>query len=138
MTADRHSSSSTEQLEATDAATPLCAVHSVHEDHVRAVRGAMPSDDLIEGVTDIFKVLANPTRVRILRALAQQDLCVCDLAQVLGLSISGVSHQLSMMRQRRLVRSRSEGKLAYYSLRDPFVSALLEDCLHHLDAGAPR
>lgn len=110
-----------------------CEVYYVDADRIGRVREAMLSNDLLEQVADTFKVLAHPTRVRILRALAIEELCVCDLAQVLGLSISAVSHQLRAMRQMKLVRCRMEGKLAYYSLRDRFVLALLEDAVRHLD-----
>jgi len=110
-----------------------CEVYYVDEERVGRVRSAMLADDLVEQVADIFKVLAHSTRVRILRALASEELCVCDLAQVLGLSISAVSHQLRTMRQMKLVRCRMDGKLAYYSLRDRFVSALLEDGVRHLN-----
>lgn len=109
-----------------------CEVYFVDEDRVSRVRDAMLTSDLVEQVADTFKVLAHPTRVRILRALGCEELCVCDLAQVLGLSISAVSHQLRTMRQLKLVRYRMDGKLAYYSLRDRFVLALLEDGVRHL------
>jgi DNA-binding transcriptional ArsR family regulator len=109
-----------------------CEVFYVDEDRVERVREAMLAEDLVQRVADTFKVLAHPTRVRILRALASEELCVCDLAQVLGLSISAVSHQLRTMRQMKLVRYRMEGKLAYYSVRDPYVVALLADGVRHL------
>ena len=77
-------------------------------------------------------MLAHPTRVQILRALTDQELCVCDLAQVLELSVSATSYQLQMMRRAKLVRYRSEGKRAYYGVSDEFVLALLQDGLGHL------
>ncbi|MCA9631186.1 MAG: winged helix-turn-helix transcriptional regulator [Myxococcales bacterium] len=117
---------------ASESVEGCCEVFYVDEDRVGRVRDAMLSDDLVEQVADTFKVLAHPTRVRILRALAKEELCVCDLAQVLGLSISATSHQLRTMRTMKLVRYRMDGKLAYYSLRDPFVVALLEDGVRHL------
>lgn len=109
-----------------------CEVFYVDEDRVGRVRQGMLSEELVEQIADTFKILAHATRVRILRALAKEELCVCDLAQVLGLSVSAVSHQLRAMRQAKLVRCRMDGKLAYYSLRDPFVLALLEDGIRHL------
>lgn len=116
-----------------------CEVLFVDEDRVQRVRQDMLSDDLAQQVADTFKVLAHPTRVRILRALAKEELCVCDLAQALSLSISATSHQLRALRSMRLVRYRMDGKLAYYSLRDPFVRALLEDGVRHLTGEAePR
>lgn len=116
-----------------------CEVLFVDEDRVRRVRQDMLSDDLAQQVADTFKVLSHPTRVRILRALAKEELCVCDLAQALSLSISATSHQLRALRSMRLVRYRMDGKLAYYSLRDPFVRALLDDGVRHLTGEAePR
>ena len=109
-----------------------CEVRYVDEDRVKRVQEAMLAEDLVQRVADMFKLLAHPTRVRILRALASEELCVCDLAQVLGFSVSATSHQLRTMRQMKLVRYRMEGKLAYYSLRDPFVLALLDDGVRHL------
>lgn len=97
----------------------------------------MLPEDQIRQVAETFKILAHPTRIKILRALASEELCVCDLAQVLGLSVSAVSHQLRTMRQLKFVRYRMDGKLAYYSLRDQFGLALLDDGLRHLaDEGA--
>ena len=92
----------------------------------------MLPDEFVNEVAETFKVLAHPTRIRILRALAKEELCVCDLAQVLGMTVSAASHQLRALRGMRLVRYRMDGKLAYYSLRDPFVLALLEDGIRHL------
>ncbi|MCA9630404.1 MAG: helix-turn-helix transcriptional regulator [Myxococcales bacterium] len=117
-----------------------CEVVFVDEERVGRVRDAMLPDELVQEVADIFKALSHPTRVRVLRALATEELCVCDLAQVLSLSISATSHQLRALRAMRLVRFRMDGKLAYYSLRDPFVRALLEDGVRHLtkpSEGAP-
>lgn len=112
----------------------------VDEERVGRVRDAMLPDELVQEVADIFKALSHPTRVRVLRALATEELCVCDLAQVLSLSVSATSHQLRALRVMRLVRFRMHGKLAYYSLRDPFIRALLEDGVRHLTTpseGAP-
>ena len=104
------------------------------EDRVDRARKTMLPDDLVQQVADTFKVLAHPTRVRILHALAREELCVCDLARVIGLSISATSHQLKALRAIRLVRYRMDGKLAYYSLSDRFVPALLDDGVRHLTA----
>lgn len=109
-----------------------CEIFSVDEDRVRRAKGAMLPEDQTAQVAETFKILAHPTRIKILWALASEELCVCDLAQVLGMSVSAVSHQLRAMRQLKLVRYRMDGKLAYYSLRDRFVLALLEDGLRHL------
>ena len=114
----------------------ICQVFAFDEDRVKRARAAMPTDDKLRDIADTFQILGHPTRVRIILALSHEELCVCDLAQVLELSVSATSHQLSAMRRMRLVRHRTEGKFAYYSLCDPFVAALLEDCVRHLSGAA--
>lgn len=109
-----------------------CGVFTFSETRVAAAKEALPDHEVIEDVADMFKVLAHPTRVRIVHALAREELCVCDLAQVLGLTVSAASHQLRAMRKSRLVQYRMDGKLAFYRLRDPFVLALLEDGIRHV------
>lgn len=99
---------------------------------MRRARQCALDSALVQDVADTFKVLAHTKRVRIIRALAREELCVCDLAQVLGLSVSATSHQLQALRRMKLVRHRMQGKLAYYTLRDPFVLALINDCVRHL------
>lgn len=110
----------------------VCEVFYVDEKLVRAVASQMPAEDVITRVTDIFKVLNDPTRVRIVFALSKADLCVCDLASLVGLSISAVSHQLRLLRSLGLVKYRKEGRLAYYSLTDEHTRKLLGDVLEHL------
>jgi DNA-binding transcriptional ArsR family regulator len=85
-----------------------------------------------EAIAGAFKAISHPTRVKILRALSSGELCVCEISEVLGLSVSATSHQLSLLKTQRLVQSRSNGKLVHYSLSDRFVLALLEDCTRHL------
>jgi len=109
-----------------------CEVYFVDADRVDRVRDAMLSDEDAQHVADIFKVLAHPTRVRILRALAREELCVCDLAHVLGFSVSATSHQLRILRSKRLVHYRMDGKRAYYRIRDPFVVSLLNSGVREL------
>ena len=106
-----------------------CTVFAVDGERVVRAKAALLSDDVAEDVTDIFKVLAHPTRVGILRALTNEPLCVCDLAQVLDLSVSAISHQLRALRQARLVECRMDGKLAYYSIREPLLLSLLDQVI---------
>lgn len=110
-----------------------CGVFSTDAERVKTARAAMPSDAMAESIAAAFKAISHPTRVRILRALSGGELCVCEISEVLGLSVSATSHQLSLLKAQRLVQSRSEGKLVHYSLGDRFVLALLEDCARHLD-----
>ena len=89
----------------------------------------------VEGLTEIFRVLGDPTRVRILDALAQAELCVGDLAHKLGLSESAVSHQLRLLRGARIVRTRREGRMIFYALDDRHVMALFRQGLRHVQEG---
>lgn len=89
--------------------------------------------NLLHDVAATFKLLAHPTRVQILRALAHEELCVCDLAQIVGLSVSATSHQLHLMRNLRLVRYRMEGKLAYYRVVDSWAEVALAGALRRIE-----
>lgn len=109
-----------------------CEVFVFDEERVARARAALLDDASAQDTAELFKMLAHPTRLQILRALADEELCVCDLAQVVGLSVSATSYQLQAMRRAGLLRCRSEGKLAYYRAADGFVLALLRDALQHL------
>lgn len=87
----------------------------------------------VGALADIFKMLGDPTRVRILDVLSRGELCVCHLAQTLGLTESAVSHQLRLLRTTRVVRSRREGRLIYYSLDDKHVLTLFRQGLRHVE-----
>jgi DNA-binding transcriptional ArsR family regulator len=89
----------------------------------------------VDGLTEIFRVLGDPTRVRILDALAASELCVGAIAQRLGLSESAVSHQLRLLRGSRIVRSRREGRMIFYTLDDDHVLALFRQGLRHVQEG---
>jgi len=102
---------------------------------VRAARTAIPVDHTIRALAETFAALCDPTRVRIVFALAGQELCVFDLAHLLGLTGSAVSHQLRLLRGQRLVKYRKEGKLAYYSLDDEHIRNLMEEGIRHVSAG---
>ena len=99
---------------------------------MRAVANRMPTDTAITRVTDIFKIVGDPTRARIVFALSQAELCVCDLANLVGISISAVSHQLRLLRSLGLVKFRKDGRLVYYALSDEHVEQLLSDALAHV------
>lgn len=103
----------------------------VHTDAVDHVRKNMLTDSAVTGLAEIFKVLGDPTRVRILHALSIDELCVCDIAAILGMSSSAVSHQLRLLRQTKLVRNRKAGKSVYYSLDDDHVRLLMDQGLAH-------
>lgn len=110
---------------------PECDEQVVHLNAVLAARQDLPSATDLTGMTEIFSALADPTRLRIIAALASSELCVCDLAATVGMSQSAVSHQLRVLRDRGLVRSRKEGRRAYYELDDDHVSTLYKQAHDH-------
>jgi ArsR family transcriptional regulator, lead/cadmium/zinc/bismuth-responsive transcriptional repressor len=104
----------------------------VNPEGVQLSRKAIPDADMILGLSEIFKVLGDATRLRILIALTRSELCVSDLASLLALTESAVSHQLRLMKSMRLVRHRRSGKLAYYMLDDEHVEDLIRMGVRHV------
>lgn len=115
--------------------TPLemCAVHQVDTDRVSHATAALNDEQLIYQATQILSALADSTRFRILVALSVEDLCVCDLEEVCHVSQSAISHQLRLLRDRSLVKSRRDGQRAVYSLSDDHVRALIDQALAHAE-----
>lgn len=112
---------------------PSCDSHLVHLDRVRQVQpGILPVAEA-QYMAEFFGVLADPTRLRLLSALAKQELCVCDLAAGLKLGESAVSHQLRVLRSMRLVKYRKAGRNVYYSLADSHVINLYQEVVEHLN-----
>jgi len=103
--------------------------HVVDEAAVRAVRAAMPTDESVARAVELFRLLGDPTRARLIFALARAELCVCDLSEALGASESALSHQLRQLRHLRLVSYRRKGRQVYYTLSDPHLADLLNDVL---------
>jgi DNA-binding transcriptional ArsR family regulator len=117
-------------LERLKAETCLCRI--IHDDRVKkARRAALPPREQ-EKLANLFKAMGDPTRLRILLALEQGEMCVCDLAAYLEISESAVSHQLRMLRQLYLVANRREGPILYYSLNDEHIARLLAIGLEHV------
>ncbi|HPH96990.1 MAG TPA: metalloregulator ArsR/SmtB family transcription factor [Anaerolineaceae bacterium] len=109
-----------------------CEENIIHPDRVKAGQ-----DTLLDGFTatrlaDTFQALADPTRLRLISALLETELCVCDLAAVLGMTQSAVSHQLRLLRSLHIVRHRKEGRIVYYTLDDAHVRDLLQRGLEHI------
>jgi len=112
----------------------LCDVsHHATRDRVAARREGLTNADAVTRVADTFRLLGDPTRVRILDALAPGELCVCDLAQVLEVSESAVSHQLRLLRGMRLVRPRRAGRQMFYRLDDQHIISLFQQALRHVE-----
>jgi len=110
----------------------LCDVHLIHEDAVHAALGSRSGDDDLTYLADTFQMLASTTRLRVVEALTDRELCVCDLAAVVGVSQSAVSHHLRQLRQMRIVRHRKDGRMAYYRLDDDHVAELFRTGLEHV------
>jgi DNA-binding transcriptional ArsR family regulator len=107
-----------------------CSV--IHEEVIAEVREKMPNDEVLLDLADLFKVFSDSTRVKILCALLRAEMCVCDIAALLGMSKSAISHQLRTLRQTRLVKYRREGKAVYYSLEDEHVGTIFDQGLVHV------
>jgi len=104
----------------------------INPDKVEAVENQLiPEDDIVD-ISDIFKILGDPTRLRIVAALRIRELCVGDLSALMEISLSGVSHQLRLLKKARIVRTRREGKMIYYSLDDTHIESLLDIALNHI------
>ncbi len=107
-------------------------MYEIHPERVERARAALPEEGILKKAAHLLKALSDPTRIRLLLALkGAGELCVCDLALLAGVSVSGVSHQLRLLRAARLVAFRREGKQAYYRIADAHVEALLEGVLAH-------
>lgn len=117
----------------TKAINDICEIDFVDAEKVRIVRQKMKPKEAVELLADTFKLLGDPTRVRIAFALSKEELCVCDIANLLGVSQSAVSHSLRTLRQMKLVRFRREGKIAYYTLDDEHIANLLNEGFRHVD-----
>ena len=115
----------------------VCEVSCIDGAKVERVRQAAPAPATLATLAETFKVLGDPTRLMIVTALAREELCVCDLATLVGVSQSAVSHSLRTLRQLRLVRYRKVGKIAYYALDDAHVAMLVTEGMRHVEERAP-
>ncbi|WP_041272733.1 ArsR/SmtB family transcription factor [Desulfitobacterium hafniense] len=116
-----------------DSENPICDIVCVHPDTVRTYSDQVLSIDRATELAELFKTLGDPTRIRIMDALAKSEFCVCDLAELLDLSQSATSHQLRVLRNSNLVKYRRDGKMVYYSLSDNHVQELYGQGLEHID-----
>lgn len=125
--------------ETTTANPDLCEVFHADPARVAAIRAGLPTGPTLEALAETFKALGDPTRLRMLTALAEAELCVCDLASLVGISESAASHQLRLLRTLRLVRSRRDGRMVHYRLDDDHIVGLLAQGLDHVtEAGSRR
>jgi DNA-binding transcriptional ArsR family regulator len=114
----------------------LCTINEIDPEAVAFVQGKSLPERTVERLNRLFSALADPTRIRILNALmVTEELCVCDLAVIADLSVSAVSHQLRLLRDRDLVSARRDGRMVYYSLADDHVSTLMHAGIDHANEG---
>lgn len=109
-----------------------CDCEAIHENVVEHVRKNMQKEEAIYKIADFFKVLGDNTRMRIMCALAVEEMCVCDLAVLLNMTKSAISHQLKKLKEEQQVKSRREGKNIYYSLEDEHVKCILNQAFTHI------
>lgn len=109
-----------------------CNCTIIHEDVVNKVKSCIPKEETLFDLSELFKVLGDSTRIKILCALLQAEMCVCDIAALLNMTQSAISHQLRVLKGARLVKHRKEGKVVYYSLEDEHVKSIFDQGLVHI------
>ncbi|MDF2685754.1 MAG: putative transcriptional regulator [Clostridia bacterium] len=110
----------------------LCDCNVIHKDIVDMVKTKMPEESQLYDLADFFKVLGDSTRIKIMWALDKNEMCVCDLAVLLNMTKSAISHQLRSLKQSNLVKYRKEGKIVYYNIADDHVKDIFEKGLEHI------
>jgi len=111
---------------------PICSFLHVHKDTVLAVQESLPSEATVFELAELFRIFGDSTRMRILYVLSQRELCVCDIAGLLGMTISAISHQLRILKTAKLVRARRSGKTVFYALADDHVRTILDQGMEHI------
>jgi ArsR family transcriptional regulator len=113
--------------------TGACNCNTIHEDIVEKVRRVMPEEERLYDLAELFRVLGDTTRVKVLYALFHETMCVCDIAALLNMNQSAISHQLRVLKQARLVKFKKEGKVVYYSLDDEHVKNIFHQGFEHIN-----
>lgn len=113
--------------------TDSCEINLIHNDIVEELKSKLLNDEISYNLAEFFKIFGDLTRVKIIHALSLKEICVCDIAALLGISQSAVSHQLKVLRQFKLVKPRREGKMVYYSLSDEHVRHIFNEGLIHIN-----
>ena len=111
----------------------LCECSVIHSAVVEKVKKVLPKDEIIYDIAELFKVFGDSTRIKIITALMEHELCVCDIANIVNTTQSAISHQLRVLKQAKLVKYRKEGKVVYYSLDDEHVSQILQKGREHIE-----
>lgn len=109
-----------------------CECNAIHHEVIEKVAGSMPDEEILYDLAELFKVFGDTTRVRILCALFESEMCVCDISMLLGMTQSSISHQLRVLKSAKLVKNRKEGKVVYYSLVDDHIKHIFAQGLEHI------
>ena len=109
-----------------------CETSEVHEELLKIVREKLPAEEQLYDLAELFKVFGDSTRIRILFVLFESEVCVCDLAAALNMTVSAVSHQLKILKQNKLIKSRREGRSVFYSLADDHVRTIVSQGMEHI------
>jgi len=112
---------------------PVCDFIHAHEEIVKKVRESIPGEEELFELAELYKIFADSTRIKILYVLFESEMCVCDIAQILEMSQSAISHQLRVLKQAKLVRFRREGKTVFYSLSDDHVRTIINQGINHIE-----
>lgn len=110
-----------------------CEEYCTHDDAIERVRAKLPDVEELYDLAELFKVFGDSTRIRILFVLFEEEMCVCDIAEMLNLTQSAISHQLRLLKQFRLVKNRRDGKTIYYSLADDHVRSIIDMGKEHIE-----
>lgn len=111
----------------------ICKCNVVHEEIIKKVKDEMIDEETLQDISDLFKVFSDSTRIKIIFALFKSEMCVCDIATLLQMNQSAISHQLRVLKQARLVKYRKEGKSVYYSLDDNHIEEIFHMALEHIN-----
>lgn len=111
----------------------ICEINTIHQDIVENVKNVMPQDDLIYDLAEFYKVFADSTRMKIIYALMENELCVCDIAAIVRTTQSAISHQLRILKQAKLVKYKKDGKVVYYSLDDEHIAEIVKKGREHIE-----
>jgi DNA-binding transcriptional ArsR family regulator len=110
----------------------FCECTILHNTIIEVVRAKLPKEEVLYDLAELFKVFGDTTRVKIISALFESEMCVCDIAELLHMSQSAISHQLRVLRHARLVKHRKEGKVVFYSLDDEHIKHIFDEGLEHI------
>ena len=110
-----------------------CEVHELHAELLNVINEKMPSDEKIFDLAELFKMFGDSTRMKILFVLFESEACTCDLAEVLKMTPSAISHQLKTLQRAKLVKNRRDGRTVYYSLADDHVRTMIEQGMEHIE-----